>query len=153
MATRPLKICAHAGCGTATPDRYCSRHEATHAAERARLDRRRGTSTERGYGAAWRRTRALFLAGHPLCSCGAPATDADHIVPRAQGGSDEFSNLQALCHACHARKTAAMDGGFGNAKRASRGGDGGCGSLAARSHDRAPGTVAAPAGFARGGVR
>ena len=29
-------------------------------------------------------------------------------------------NLQALCHACHSRKTAAEDGGFGNITTSSR---------------------------------
>ena len=38
----------------------------------------------------------------------------DHIVPRAAGGTDEWSNLQSLCARCHARKTARYDGGFGN---------------------------------------
>jgi ATP adenylyltransferase len=28
----------------------------------------------------------------------------DHIVPRNQGGSDDFSNLQALCFRCNAGK-------------------------------------------------
>jgi ATP adenylyltransferase len=28
----------------------------------------------------------------------------DHIVPRNQGGSDDFSNLQALCFRCNAAK-------------------------------------------------
>lgn len=41
------------------------------------------------------------------------ATDVDHIVPREQGGSDQWSNLQALCHSCHSKKTATEDGGFG----------------------------------------
>lgn len=34
------------------------------------------------------------------------ATDVDHIIPRSQGGSDDLSNLQALCHECHKKKTA-----------------------------------------------
>lgn len=42
-----------------------------------------------------------------------PATDVDHIVPRAQGGTDAPENLQPLCHACHSRKTAVGDGRWG----------------------------------------
>ena len=42
--------------------------------------------------------------------CGAKATDADHIVPRAAGGTDDPDNLQALCHRCHLAKTGRAGG-------------------------------------------
>ena len=32
------------------------------------------------------------------------AVQVDHIVPRAQGGSNDLSNLQALCDVCNAQK-------------------------------------------------
>lgn len=57
----------------------------------------------------WGRTRmivlrrARFLCQTPMC--GARATDVDHIVPRSRGGTHELVNLQALCSACHTRKT------------------------------------------------
>lgn len=35
-----------------------------------------------------------------------PSVVADHIVPRNQGGADAIENLQALCTACHDRKSA-----------------------------------------------
>lgn len=41
----------------------------------------------------------------------ARARDVDHIVPKTAGGSDDISNLEALCIACHAAKTAAEDKG------------------------------------------
>jgi len=31
----------------------------------------------------------------------------DHKVPRAEGGSNDDSNLQPLCDKCHKEKTAA----------------------------------------------
>jgi 5-methylcytosine-specific restriction protein A len=68
----------------------------------------------RGYGAAWEKIRADVLKRTPICPCGALATDVDHRIPRARGGTDHPSNLAALCRSCHARKTAATDGGFGN---------------------------------------
>jgi 5-methylcytosine-specific restriction enzyme A len=59
--------------------------------------------------------RDVFLAQHPLCAqCEregrtTPATDVDHI--QAHRGDPAllraWSNLEALCHACHSRKTAA----------------------------------------------
>jgi len=73
----------------------------------------------------WRTERAAFLHEHPLCvECARhdvirPASVVDHIDPH---GGDETvfwdrSRWQALCASCHGRKTAAKDGGFGNARR------------------------------------
>lgn len=65
---------------------------------------------------AWRKTRARHLRDHPDCvTCGAPATDADHRIPRqiliAAGAADPDHPtwLQSLCHSCHATKTATID--------------------------------------------
>lgn len=68
----------------------------------------------------WHRLRARALRAQPLCPCGAKATNVDHIQPRPRGAEgltalDVLSNTQTLCHACHSRKTARLDGGFGNA--------------------------------------
>ena len=35
------------------------------------------------------------------------ALEVDHIVPKNQGGSDDLSNLQALCFRCNAGKQAS----------------------------------------------
>lgn len=35
-----------------------------------------------------------------------PATQVDHIRPKAVGGTDADENLQAICAACHQVKTA-----------------------------------------------
>lgn len=32
--------------------------------------------------------------------------DIDHIIPRSQGGSNSYDNMQLLCKVCHAEKTA-----------------------------------------------
>ena len=34
-----------------------------------------------------------------------PAVAVDHIVPKAEGGTDADENLQAICKACHKLKT------------------------------------------------
>jgi len=80
----------------------------------------RDSAAARGYDSKWRMTRSAFLKKHPTCSepgCQAKATHVDHIKARAQGGSDEWSNLQGLCHSHHSSKTNAIDGGFGNPRR------------------------------------
>ena len=51
--------------------------------------------------------------------CGRPATVVDHRTPH--NGDEallyDWDNLQAMTKACHDRKTAARDGGFGNPVR------------------------------------
>jgi 5-methylcytosine-specific restriction protein A len=37
-------------------------------------------------------------------------TEVDHIKALQHGGTDADSNLELLCHDCHADKTAAEDG-------------------------------------------
>lgn len=71
------------------------------------------SSTARGYGYAWQKARERVLArDYGLCQpCvrenrATVATEVDHIVPKSQGGTDDDSNLQAICSACHKAKTA-----------------------------------------------
>jgi 5-methylcytosine-specific restriction protein A len=79
-----------------------------HAAEREqRRDRRRGTAAQRGYGAAWQRVSRQILErdGYVCQLCGRPgATTADHVISKANGGSDDPSNLVAAHRLCNSRK-------------------------------------------------
>lgn len=50
--------------------------------------------------------------GHP---CGAPATTANHVVPRALGGTDSLDNLEAACVPCNLRAGAKLRGAAGMA--------------------------------------
>ena len=115
MATRAKTGCREAGCPrlVAEPGR-CAQHT---KAQRSADDKRRGSSTQRGYGSRWQRYRAWRLQQpeYTLCvMCDAagritPATDVDHIV-RVNGADDPLfwdrSNHQSLCHRCHSIKTA-----------------------------------------------
>lgn len=38
-------------------------------------------------------------------TCNGKATQADHRIPHAEGGSDDIANGQAVCAACHDVKT------------------------------------------------
>lgn len=48
--------------------------------------------------------------GYKCVECGATNKDVrlevDHIVPLSNGGSDELTNLQTLCHECNMSKSA-----------------------------------------------
>ena len=77
------------------------------------VKRQSGSTTARGYGADWQRTRAEVMARDKgLCQpCLArgrvtAAREVDHIVGKALGGTDDAANLQAICIPCHRTKTA-----------------------------------------------
>lgn len=103
----------------------------------AELERLRSTNR-------WRRLRRLVLSREPLCRpCNALARTelavaVDHIVPaavvvasRGDGAFFDDTNLQPICSACHAAKTAAERG----VRRVN--------SECARSQSRAPNVVVA----------
>ncbi|NER39935.1 MAG: HNH endonuclease [Oscillatoria sp. SIO1A7] len=43
--------------------------------------------------------------------------EVDHIIPRSQGGSDKYDNLQLLHRHCHDVKTAQDSNGINNNDR------------------------------------
>jgi 5-methylcytosine-specific restriction protein A len=92
----------------------------TSAERRATYDAAR-TSPSRIYGRRWQKLRHAYLVAHPLCECGCgyPATVVDHRRPHDGDLALIYAwdNLQAMTKACHDRKTAARDGGFGNPLR------------------------------------
>jgi 5-methylcytosine-specific restriction protein A len=69
---------------------------------------------DRGYGYEWVKLRHIVLDrdmylcqpcyrnGRPT-----PAKQVDHIIPKAQDGTDDLENLQAICNDCHKAKTQA----------------------------------------------
>lgn len=83
----------------------------------------RPSACHRGYGRPWQKIRKAYLAIHPLCEeCQAAgltvgATEVDHIVSLARGGTHDAENLRPLCKPCHSRKTNRCDGGFGRQPR------------------------------------
>lgn len=110
MPSKLARACAVRGC----PDKAiagssrCGEHTRQYKRELAR----RRPSTAKDYGRKWRAIRALYLKYHPDCEvCGKPTTDVDHIIPKREGGTSHWDNLQALCHSCHSEKTAKHDGG------------------------------------------
>jgi len=78
------------------------------------LDRRGAAAFDRraslGYVSGSVRYEVLKRAGGRCELCGVSieerAIEIDHIIPRNHGGSDETTNLQALCYLCNANKGA-----------------------------------------------
>lgn len=117
MPNKPLHKCNKMGCNNLTRERFCETHQSEHFS----YDKKRGSSSQRGYDFKWQKERKTFLQNNPLCvNClknnkYTPATVVDHIVPH-KGNSNLFwdtQNWQALCQRCHNIKTAREDGGFG----------------------------------------
>lgn len=119
MPRRAARPCRHPGCPSLVrgSDAYCEEH----ARERQQqYDAERGSAAQRGYGAAWRKLRRMYLRRHPLCEDPddvhgedrVAATEVHHRVPLAAGGTNAFENLQALCKPCHSRITARESRGW-----------------------------------------
>lgn len=72
------------------------------------LDRKENYGQGRG-GRQWRRIKQQVHERDEwtCCACGQVRLDleCDHIVNKAEGGSDDLSNLQSLCKPCHDIKT------------------------------------------------
>ena len=101
MPSRAPSQCLEPGCGgLAYKGSRCAAHK-------GQADAARPNAAARGYcSARWKRLRLLVLHRDPLCVvCKQPATEADHVVPKADGGEDAMDNLQGLCKACHSSKT------------------------------------------------
>jgi 5-methylcytosine-specific restriction protein A len=85
----------------------------------ARQSEARPSPSRRGYGRAWQRIRLVKLAADPLCEdCAGrgvetAATEVDHVLALARGGTHDADNLRSLCKPCHSRKTVREDGGLG----------------------------------------
>ncbi|GHB30560.1 HNH endonuclease [Salinicola rhizosphaerae] len=110
MPGKVRRPCRSPGCRHTTTERhgYCDEH-----ADKATgwTQRRRGQSG-RG-GRPWRRIRDRVLQRDKgLCQAClragrvTPATEVDHIVNLESGGTDDDSNLEAICSPCHKAKTA-----------------------------------------------
>jgi 5-methylcytosine-specific restriction enzyme A len=112
---RSLKPCNEINCPTLTRERYCEQHKQVVN----EYDKRRGSSSKRGYDGKWRKARTTYLAKNPFCvDCfkegnARPATVVDHIVPH-KGDQKLFwdkTNWQGMCESHHNRKTATQDMG------------------------------------------
>ncbi|AVZ15490.1 MULTISPECIES: HNH endonuclease [Enterobacter] len=105
------RACRKRGCPGTTTDRsgYCPKH-----INEGWQQHQRGQSRhQRGYGSKWDRLRPIVLGRdkHLCQEClrngrYTPAETVDHIIAKANGGTDDLSNLESLCKPCHRAKTA-----------------------------------------------
>jgi len=126
---RAAKGCARPGCFRRVPrdKKHCSKCARRFRFVIAAEDKKRPTATQRGYDHEWKVIRDKYLAKHPRCEGygdrrkdHAKASMVDHIIPLKDGGTNAFSNLQAMCRNCHGAKTNVEDGGFGNPRKAAK---------------------------------
>lgn len=75
------------------------------------------TTTQRGYGTQWQKLRKKILQRDnylclPCKQCDrlTAATQVDHIINKASGGTDDETNLQSICDDCHEQKTITERG-------------------------------------------
>ena len=120
------KPCKFRGCRNIVRGaQYCKTHDEYNTAnqysgwDRANQGK---TAAQRGYGAAWQKTRKQILKrdGYLCQPCKqrgliVPAEMVDHRINKKAGGTDAPSNLESICRPCHAIKTQA------EAKRAQHG--------------------------------
>lgn len=102
MPVRAPRICS---CGKLVPAGAQCACQIQRASDRkARFDKTRPNSSQRGYNREWAKARASFLRLHPYCvACGAPASLVDHKTPH-RGDQAIFwdkSRWQSLCTPCH----------------------------------------------------
>jgi 5-methylcytosine-specific restriction enzyme A len=73
---------------------YCPKHCATYGGGSGWAQR----PSSGDYRGNWPALRKRVLTEEPNCRlCGAPATEVDHILPIAVGGTHERANLRSLC--------------------------------------------------------
>jgi 5-methylcytosine-specific restriction endonuclease McrA len=91
------QVCVRCGRPTAAGP-YCDEH--------APLGYKPGSRSGRQTSEAYKRLKPLILARdtHTCYRCGKQATQVDHIVPVARGGTATPYNLRACCAACNASK-------------------------------------------------
>ena len=110
MAQGAMSVCRTKGCSKA----HSNAHAHCDAHEQNRHGWSKTSSSSRGYGHQWRKARKAALERDkgmckPCKSIGVwrAATEVDHIINKAQGGTDELDNLQSICRQCHQSKTSS----------------------------------------------
>jgi len=105
MPKLPPTPCTKAGCKSYAVKRgRCADHQVVNWGN--------GNRPERMNGWAWQRVREKVLKrdgyvcqDQRVCQGLTRAREVDHVIPKAQGGSDSYDNLRSICPNCHREKT------------------------------------------------
>lgn len=129
MPTAPTPFCSGKNRRCTARATHRGLCDACYLAKQRAYEEGRPSSAERGYDTRWRITRAAFLEDHPMCECDdclklpawrrPEATDVDHrdgLGPLGARGHDP-TNLRAMTHGHHSRRTAADQPGGWNRRR------------------------------------
>ena len=108
MPVSAPKPCGHPGCGVLVRDgtSRCPKHPRAAWAKKP-------DAVKRVTGRKLQALRARLFEDNPLCvlcerkGLTVLATQRDHIVSLEEGGPDDESNTQGLCHECHEGKSLA----------------------------------------------
>lgn len=114
MPRKPKRPCSYPSCPELVEDgSYCEKHKKEISKDYEKY--KRDPLTKKRYGSAWRKIRKRYIDNHPLCEeCLkngrlTKANEVHHIIPLRRGGTNDESNLMALCKSCHSR-ISILDG-------------------------------------------
>lgn len=112
MPALPRTPCRKCRVSHTNSNGYCDKHQDCVVTVGWAKGQKGKTTTERGYGHAWRvKCDAIKVRDKYLCvpcyknGLIVPMFAVDHVVPKAEGGTDDDSNLQCICKDCHKVKT------------------------------------------------
>ncbi len=122
MPRKPDKPCSYPGCPKLVPagQTFCSEHMKQMNQRYERYER--DPATRSRYGKQWKRIRYKYVQEHPFCEeCMKHGElvlteQVHHIVPLAEGGTNDESNLMSLCKSCHSRIHAIRGDRWGGPK-------------------------------------
>ena len=112
MPRSPKKPCRFPGCPKLTDGSYCPEHQK--AVNKRYNKYERDPECNKRYGSEWQKIRAAYIRRHPLCEeCLkhgrlTPVQEVHHVVPLADGGTNDFDNLMSLCKSCHSSISARI---------------------------------------------
>ena len=116
MPYAAARNCTRPGCCGVVRDGVCSVCGSVRRGRDRQYEEQRGTASQRGYGARWRKVRLMQLRRQPLCEMCMKdhrvvvATEVHHIEAKRDGGPDAFENFMSLCKSCHSKITARTHG-------------------------------------------
>ena len=117
MPRKPKTPCKFPGCPNLCHDSFCDEHKQVENRRYNRYQRSRDSKAR--YGKDWNRISKAYRQSNPLCELcqqSGKLTAAEcvhHICKVSDGGTHDYSNLQALCNVCHARVHAEQGDRWG----------------------------------------